>query len=190
MKARNCNLNPIVTAVAIFFFAAVPTWAQGGAGQSDLDGLFDRLKTASAQEAADIESEIWLIWSKSGSAAMDLLLERGRAAMAAGDTTLAVEHLTALVDHAPDFAEGWNARATAYFQAGELGPSLADIGKTLTLNPRHFGALSGLGAIFETLEAPEKAIEAYRAAQEINPHALGLRAAIERLDGQIQGQDL
>lgn len=174
----------------MIFFAAAPVLAQQGAGQADVDALLAQLKSANAQEAVEIEAKIWQIWSNSGSAAMDLLLERGRAALAAGDTELAIEHLTALVDHAPDFAEGWNARATAYFQAGALGPSLSDIGKTLTLNPQHFGALSGLGAIFEALDSPEKAVEAYRAAFEINPHALGLGAAIERLDAQIQGQDL
>jgi tetratricopeptide (TPR) repeat protein len=88
---------------------------------------------------------------------MDLLLQRGKDAMAAGDFPAAIEHLTALTDHAPDFAEGFNARATAYFQAGQLGPSIEDIARTLTLNPRHFGALSGLGMIFEDLGRPEKA---------------------------------
>ena len=78
-----------------------------------LDDLFNKLKAADAQAAERIEQEIWIEWSKSGSAAMDLLLERGRRAMSDGQLDLAVEHFTALVDHAPDFAEGWNARATA-----------------------------------------------------------------------------
>ncbi len=87
---------------------------------------------------------------------MDLLLERGRNAMAQGHPEIAIQHLTALIDHAPDFAEAWNARATAYYQTGNLGPSVADIGHVLTLNPRHFGALAGLGAIFEELEQTER----------------------------------
>ncbi|MDZ7905582.1 MAG: tetratricopeptide repeat protein [Cypionkella sp.] len=157
---------------------------------ADLDALFSRLKTANAEEAKDIEAEIWIEWSKSGSDAMDLLLERGRKAMAAGDAALAVAHLTALVDHAPDFAEGWNARATAYYQLGEFGPSVADIAKTLTLNPRHFGALSGLGSIFESLGAPDKALEAYKAAQAVNPFATGVDEAIDRLTTDAQGQEL
>lgn len=155
-----------------------------------LDSLFEELKGADARAASRIEREIWNEWSKSGSPAMDLLLQRGRDAMEAGDTAAAIEHFTALTDHAPDFAEGWNARATAYFQAGELGPSVNDIAKTLTLNPRHFGALSGLGMIFEQLEQPEKALEAYKAALAIHPQLQGVIEAVERLEAETAGTDL
>lgn len=155
-----------------------------------LDSLFEELKDADARAASRIEREIWNEWSKSGSPAMDLLLQRGRDAMAAGETAAAIEHFTALTDHAPEFAEGWNARATAYFQAGELGPSVNDIAKTLTLNPRHFGALSGLGMIFEQLEQPEKALEAYKAALAIHPRLQGVIEAVERLEAETAGTDL
>ena len=182
MKARVFRNNPIVTAVLLIFFSICPLQAQ----TVDLDALFEKLLTADADASQKIEQEIWIEWSKSGSAAMDLLLERGRAAMAAGEPELAVQHLTALVDHAPDFAEGWNARATAYYQTGEFGPAISDIGHVLTLNPRHFGALAGLGAIFEELDQPEKAIEVYRAAVAINPHGAGLQEAIDLLSAKDQ----
>jgi tetratricopeptide (TPR) repeat protein len=106
--------------------------------------------------------------------------------MAVGDPEMAGQHLTALVDHAPDFAEGWHARATAYYQTGDFGPAISDIGHVLTLNPRHFGALAGLGAIFEELDQPEKAIEVYRAALAINPNGMGLQEAVDRLTAQDQ----
>lgn len=186
MKAHMRKLNGIVTAVAVIFFATAPLLAQS----APLDDLFMRLKSASADEAEAIEAEIWAEWSKSGSDAMDLLLSRGREAMTAGDAPLAVQHLTALVDHAPDFAEGWNARATAYYQMGEFGPAVADIARTLTLNPRHFGALSGLASIFEELGAADKAQAAYSAVLDINPHAKGARDAIARLSRAREGQDL
>lgn len=169
----------------MFFASLGPVFAQDA-----VQALLEQLKTATAEQAQQIEPEIWAIWSKSGSDAMDLLLSRGRAAMAAGDTDLAVQHLTALVDHAPDFAEGWNARATAYFQAGEFGPAVADIARTLTLNPHHFGALSGLGSIFEELDKPDQAIMAYHAVLAINPHATGVTEALRRLAAQTQGTDL
>jgi len=121
---------------------------------------------------------------------MDLLLERGRDAMSAGMPDVAVEHLTALIDHAPEFAEGWNARATAYFQTGDFGPSISDIGHVLTLNPRHWGALSGLGMIFEQLEQPKKALDVYRAALAINPHLNDVKESVERLEKTVAGQDL
>ena len=169
--------NLILTAIVLIFFSITPIYAQ----TADMDALFDQLLSADAAESGDIEQEIWMEWSKSGSPAMDLLLQRGRSAMAMGDPVLAVQHLTALVDHAPDFAEGWNARATAYFQTGDFGPAIADIARVLTLNPRHFGALAGLGAIFEQLDEPKKAIEVYRAALAINPHGAGLQEALDRL---------
>lgn len=155
-----------------------------------LDELFDRLKAADAPQAGRIEQEIWIEWSKSGSAAMDLLLERGRRTMGEGQIDVAVEHFTALVDHAPEFAEGWNARATAYYQMGQIGPSMADIARTLSLNPRHFGALSGLAMILEELDRPAQALEVRRAVQAIHPHAAGVSEAIDRLKARLEGRSL
>ena len=108
------GLHNIVVAALVPAMICVMFGAGMAFGQTaKLDALFDRLKTADEQAAGRIEQEIWIEWSKSGSAAMDLLLERGRRAMSEGQLDLAVEHFTALIDHAPDFAEGWNARATA-----------------------------------------------------------------------------
>ena len=185
MKVHRQFLNPLVAAVAAVFLLMTSALAD-----ETLDGLFDRLKSADAQAAARLEREIWNEWSKSGSPAMDLLLQRGRDAMAAGDTAEAIDHLTALTDHAPDFAEGWNARATAYFQARQLGPSVSDIARALTLNPRHFGAMAGLGAIYEELDKPETALEVYRAALAIHPNLRGVSDSAKRLEAKVAGTDL
>ena len=160
------------------------------AGEAELDALFKRLQSADSETWEPIEQEIWAEWSNSGSAAADLLLNRGRSAMAAGDLEAAIEHLTALTDYAPDFAEGWNARATAYFQANLYGPSVDDIGRVLALNPRHFGALSGLGMILEELGYEKEALKAYREVQEIHPHRPNVQEAIDRLQREVAGQDL
>jgi tetratricopeptide (TPR) repeat protein len=193
MKARgrlhNCivaALRPAVLAAVLLAGAGLPLQAQTAA----LDDLFARLQTAEPAEAGRIEREIWNEWSKSGSAAMDLLLQRGREALSEGQTAQAIAHFTALTDHAPDFAEGWNARATAYFQNGDYGPSIEDIARTLTLNPRHFGALSGLGMIFEQLGQPDRALEVYRAALAIHPQMASVREAVTRLEAEVSGQDL
>ena len=186
MKAQKRLHNVILAAVLPFFLLC----SQVGAQTADLDDLFAKLLTADAPTSERLEQDIWREWSKSGSPAMDLLLQRGRDAMAVGDNDAAIEHLTALIDHAPEFAEGWNARATAYFQAGELGPSISDIGHVLTLNPRHFGALAGLGMIFEQLEKPKKALEVYRAALAIHPHLAGVLESIARLEAEAAGQAL
>lgn len=155
-----------------------------------LDDLFARLQSAGAGEAGRIEREIWIEWSKSGSPALDLLLQRGRDALELGDTRAAIEHFSAIIDHDPSFAEGWNGRATAFYNAGEFGPSMYDIAQTLALNPRHFGALSGLAMIFEGTEQPEKALEAYRASLAIHPHLAGAAEAVKRLEARQTGQEL
>lgn len=155
-----------------------------------LDDLFQQLQTATDEEAGQITQEILLEWSKSGSASMDLLLRRGEGAMADGDAKTAINHLTALIDHAPDFAEGYNERAIAYYQIGQFGLAVADIAKTLSLNPRHFGALAGLGMIFEQLNEPDKALEVYREALKLNPHMTDVAKSVKRLDAKLGGQEL
>lgn len=185
MKAQRA-LHNLIVATLMVLSLAIPVRAD----EARLDDLFQQLQTATEEEAGAITDNIWMEWSKSGSAAMDLLLKRGRDAMNAGAPMLAIEHFTALIDHDPEFAEGYNARATAFFQTGDLGPSVADIAKTLTLNPRHFGALSGLGMIFEQLDEPEKALEVYRAALAINPHMPDVKDAVERLEISVGGQNL
>ena len=102
----------------------------------------------------------------------------------------AIEHLTALVDHTPDFAEGWNARATVFFGMEEFGQSISDIRQTLALNPRHFGALQGLGRILEELDDPENALKAYQAAFALHPHRPGLKESVERVEKIVSGQSI
>ena len=121
---------------------------------------------------------------------MDLLLERGEKAIAQGDYEAALDHLTALTDHAPDFAEGWNQRAIVWFHLGRFGQSVEDIRRTLALNPRHFGAMAGFGAILEAMERPEQALEVYRAALAIHPHLEGVDEAVKRLEAEVAGQDI
>ncbi len=186
MERMQVILNRAVAAFLAVFLLVAPAFADDTA----LDGLFAELKGADEAAASRIEREIWNEWSKSGSAAMDLLLQRGRDAMAAGNIPEAIEHFTALTDHAPEFAEGWNARATAYYQARQFGPSVSDIAKTLSLNPRHFGALTGLAAIYEELGKPEQALEIYRAALAIHPHLGGVSDAVKRLETEVAGTDL
>jgi tetratricopeptide (TPR) repeat protein len=186
MKRQVPLLNALLAAVLMILGAMSAAWADA----AKLDDLFTRLATADEAASGRIEQEIWIEWSKSGSPAMDLLLQRGRDAMAAGDLVTAVDHFTALIDHAPDFAEGYNARATAYFQEGQFGPSVADIAKTLSLNPRHFGAMAGFGMILEQTNQPDRALEVYRAALAIHPHMAGVLEAVERIKTGAHGRDL
>ncbi|PKP62750.1 MAG: hypothetical protein CVT86_06985, partial [Alphaproteobacteria bacterium HGW-Alphaproteobacteria-8] len=116
-----------------------------------LDQLFATLADDNAANPAQIQRRIAEIWSASGSDSMDFLLSRGREALDAEEYDKAVAHLSALIALAPDFAEGWNARATAHFLQDELWLSVADIQRALALEPRHFGALAGLGVILERI---------------------------------------
>ncbi len=185
MRVRATFLNLILAAVLPVFL----TCAAFAEDTGKLDELFTRLLTAEADEAGRIETEIWIEWRKSGSPALDLLLQRGLDAMNLGDFDQAIEHFTAVIDHDPDFVEAWNARATAYFYRGDFGPSLADIGHVLAVNPRHFGALSGLGMFLESTGQPDRALKAYQAALAIDPHLAGAVEAVERLSTD-QGQEL
>lgn len=181
-------LKPIVAAAllaTVFLQSAV---AEGD--ESRLSGLMDQLRTADAAEAAKIESEILLEWQKSGSASADLLFGRGQDAMERGDFAAAIGHYTALVDHAPEFAEGWVARAEAYFAAGLMGPAVLDLETALALNPQHFEAIFGLGALFEVINRPKEALEAYEQVKAIHPHHPDLPEVLQRLEPLVRGQQL
>jgi len=106
------------------------------------------------------------------------------------DIHAAIEHLTALTDHAPEFAEGWHLRASAYFDAGLYGPALADLERALRLNPNNYNAIIGLGAMFETFEDPARAYEAYLRAQAIHPNHEEVGKALERLKPEVEGKAL
>lgn len=199
MRSQRPFLNPLVAAIlAAVAIVSAPAGAQTDSAATpeatpaptDVPGLLAELARPDHAAWRRTEREIMREWSKSGSPAMDLLLQRGRQAMRDGDQAAAIAHLTALVDHAPGFAEGWNARATAYYNAGLFGPSVADIARTLELNPNHWGALSGLGLILEETGLKADAIKAYGAALAIHPHLDSIRERMEKLVRETAGQDI
>lgn len=154
-----------------------------------LDGLFDRLRSVSDPGQAQLLTQaIWETWTSAGDPALDALMARGLLQMQARDLDGAVATFTALIDKAPDFAEAWNKRATVYWMRGDHDASVADIQKTVALEPRHFGAWSGLGMIFEEREQYEPAIRAYEECLKHNPHAEGLRAHVEDLKRKLARQ--
>ena len=173
---------------------ALSAFADSGNASEDsewrLDNLFLQLQKSSAEEYHEFEREIIDIWNHSGSPAMDLLLKRGQVAMAVQNFPKAIEHLSALIDHAPEFAEGWNARATVYYLTNQYALSIADIRQTLMLNPRHFGALSGLGLILEDIGNIKGAFKAYNMASEIHPHLQNVNEALILLGPDIDGVEL
>ncbi len=159
-------------------------------GGVDIDRLLADLARPDQERWQRIERQIIREWSRSGSPTVDFLFQRGQVALRAGQPRAAIAHFSAALDHAPDFAEGYNARATAYFMDDRLGQSMADIEQVLALNPQHFGALSGLGMILEQVDRLEEARAAYQAAHALNPHRPSLREALDRLELALGGRAL
>lgn len=153
-----------------------------------LDSLFERLQeTSDPADAAALQQQIWQIWIESDDPASRQLMRRGMTAMASGDHDVALGVFDRLVEEAPDFAEAWNKRATVFYLMGRLDESVSDIQHTLKLEPRHFGALSGLALIYDAVEKPEAAIRSLEAALEINPHLHGSRDRIDQLREKMKG---
>jgi tetratricopeptide (TPR) repeat protein len=153
-----------------------------------LDDLFARLKTTvDPVDAATLQQQIWQIWIEFEDASVSQLMRRGMAAMAQGDHDTALDAFDSLVQQAPDFAEAWNKRATVFYLMGRLDESVSDIRQTLSLEPRHFGALSGLSLIYDAVEKPDAAIRSLEAALEINPHLQGSEDRIRMLREKAKG---
>ena len=169
-----------------------PPRRRAGAPASDaasLDALFVELAEPGRDDWERVENEIIGI-CRIGSPSMDLLLRRGNEALEAEDYMAALEHFSALTDHAPDFAEGWNGRATTFYLMGEYALSIADVERVLALEPRHFGALSGLAFMFEAMEEPELALEALHMVQKLNPNRPNINDAVKRLERMNGEADL
>lgn len=133
-----------------------------------------------AQEAVE------RVWTRSGDSKVDHLLAEGAREMEAEHLKRAIDIFTQVIKRRPDFAEGWNQRATAWFLAGDLRKSLADCDEVIKRNPQHFGVLSGYGQIYINLEEYEKAIEYFRRALEVNPNMTDLEGVIRRLEELVR----
>jgi tetratricopeptide (TPR) repeat protein len=158
--------------------------AGASADQTDerLDGLFELLQsTADPQTAREAEGEIWRIWVASGREEIDALMVEGILAMTTQRFDDAITIFSRITESAPGFAEGWNKRATAYYLNENYVASVEDIRRTLALEPRHFGAISGMGLIFLSRGDETGALGAFEAVLGIHPHAPGARERVEEL---------
>ena len=155
----------------------------GAAGDAEL--LYPRLRDSSALVRSYAESALWVLWSRSGDRAIDALLARGVEEMNGGRLGESIATFSEAIRRRPSFTEAWNKRATAYYLAGEYRKSIADCKQVLKRNPRHFGALSGMGQIYLALEDYEQALVWFRRALEVDPDlarvALNIKAIEELL---------
>ncbi len=157
----------------------------------DLDGLFDQLKrTGDKRRAERISAQIWQKWQASDSRSVDLLTHWARGASSKKDYAVALDLLDQVVTLRPDYAEGWNQRATLHYAMRNFDKSIADIERTLALEPRHYGALAGLGAILQQLGRKEAALEAWYRALNVYPAMEGAQKAVLDLEEDLAGRGI
>jgi tetratricopeptide (TPR) repeat protein len=160
----------------------------GIADQTDqrLDGLFQTLQTSQdATALGEAEATIWEIWYESGEADIDALMLEAGALVRSGDLAAAESIYSRIIEATPQFSEGWNRRATVRFYQNDYAGSLADIEQTLKLEPRHFGAIWGLGMILGSQRDYQRAINAFEMLLEIKPNAGDARPRIELLKQEL-----
>ena len=194
----------LAAALAVGFAAPVPAEAEQGSWieppanmpkkrpfSEDLDFLFGALKVAPDDASAKaIEQRIWAQWIVSSSDTTNLLMSRVIAAVEAKDTDLAIKLLDGIVKIRPDYLEGWNRRATLYYMKHDYGRALADIREVLRREPRHFGALAGLGLILQDIGDDKQALEVYRRALAVYPRLQRIPDVVKKLKEDVEGRDI
>jgi tetratricopeptide (TPR) repeat protein len=132
------------------------------------------------------EQALWQIWARSGDSDVDRLYQEGVAQMNAGDLQQSIATFTRIIELKPDFAEGWNKRATLYFFIGDLRKSLADCDEVMKRNPYHFGALAGYAQIYVRLEYYDRALEYSQRALKVNPNMDAVRRNVDLLQRLLE----
>ena len=212
--ARNCRiailLTAVMTAVPVAAFAqndpriipppksqkklpeAPSKLPKVGADRTrGLDFLFGALKVAPDEASAKhVEARIWAMWMQTPSDTAALLMLRAKAAMDAQKSDVALKLLDAVVKLRPDYVEGWNRRATLFYLKNDYAHSLEDIREVLIREPRHFGALAGLGMIMQDIGEEKRALEAFRKALAVNPHLEKVPELVKSLTEKVEGRDI
>jgi tetratricopeptide (TPR) repeat protein len=164
---------------------------QRGDRAKNLDFLFEALKIApDAASAKHIEDRIWAVWTGAGGDTANLLMSRAKVATDAQNVDLALKLLDAIVEIKPDYVEAWNRRATIHYMKKDLGRSLADLQQVLMREPRHFGAMAGLGLIMQELGDDKRALDVYRRLIAIHPHMQRIPDLMKTLQSKVEGRDI
>jgi tetratricopeptide (TPR) repeat protein len=157
----------------------------------NIEFLFGALKAAPDAEAAKlVENRILALWLASGSDTADLLMTRVKTAIDAKDLALAIELLSSIVEIKPDYVEAWNRRATVHFLKKDFSEAIADIRQVLAREPRHFGALAGLGMIMQEIGEDKRALEIFRRALDVHPHLQRIPDLVKALTEKVDGRDI
>jgi tetratricopeptide (TPR) repeat protein len=207
-----CRARPALLLAAIIAAAPLAAFAQGSEAAplkqqkklpeapgklpkadrtKGLDFLFGALKAAPDEESAKhVEARIWAIWLQTPSDTAALLMVRAKAAMDAQKLDVALKLLDAVVKLRPDYVEAWNRRATVYYLQNDYQHSLEDIEQVLVREPRHFGALAGLGMIMQDLGDDKRALDAFRKALAVNPYLEKVPEIVKTLTEKVEGRDI
>jgi len=157
----------------------------------NLDFLFGALKVAPDDDSAKaIADRIWGVWMGAGGDTTNLLISRVRSAIESKDLDLAIQLLDSIIEFKPDFVEGWNQRATVYYMKKDYTRALADLAQVLGREPRHFGALFGVGTIMQEFGDERRALEVYRRALDIDPHMKRVPDLVKTLSEKVEGRDI
>jgi tetratricopeptide (TPR) repeat protein len=189
-KASPGAHNRAMMRFALVLFLTLAFASPIRADQSDwrLNQMFERLRQTTIEgEAAQLEASIWQLWMRSENEDTNILMRLGVNAMNSGDYPAALRAFDRMVKDDPNFAEGWNKRATLHYLMDNYDASVADIERTLALEPRHFGALSGLGMINMELNNDKGALRAFEAALKVHPYLRGARHHVEELKKKLLG---
>jgi tetratricopeptide (TPR) repeat protein len=195
-QTKMTSPKPIGSKIIMFLATAMLllAYAPANADQTDpkLDTLFAALQTSlSNANAASLEREIWAIWTRyPDDQAINRQMDRAIKMMNAGRLDDAEAMFSAIISRKPAFAEAWNKRATVRFFRGDDAGSANDILQVIKLEPRHFGALSGLGMIKVRVGDLQGALQAYRAAQRINPFLPNIEVIIDKLGQKLNGRGI
>jgi tetratricopeptide (TPR) repeat protein len=156
-----------------------------------LDFLFGALKVAPDEASAKhVEARIWALWMQTPSDTAALLMVRAKAAMDAQKMDVALKLLDAVIKLRPDYVEAWNRRATVYYLKSDYTHSIEDIEQVLVREPRHFGALAGLGMIMQDLGDDKRALDAFRKALAVNPYLDKVPELVKTLTEKVEGRDI
>jgi len=156
-----------------------------------LDFLFGALKAAPDEASAKhVEARIWALWMQTPSDTAALLMSRAKTAMDAQKMDVALKLLDSVIKLRPDYTEAWNRRATLYYLKNDYVNSMQDIQQVLVREPRHFGALAGLGMIMQDIGDDKRALEAFRKALAVNPHLEKVPEIVKSLTEKVEGRDI
>ena len=189
MWGRQAARVAALSIIVLGLWAASPLLAS----QNDprLDKLFAELKSTDNKQTADnVTAEIWSIWRYASDPVVNWMMNESQRYRTVGELDSALGGYAMIINAAPDFAEGWHKRATVYFLMGNYPASFMDIKKTVTLEPRHFGAFAGLGLIYLRLGQERAALKALERALEIIPHLFGTRQKVDELREKLNGKKI